>query len=177
MIRMSLPRTPCRKAASRACLPLVFALVASIAASAAADELPRRRAGLWEINLHMQGIPYLGPMQQCIDQNTDNLMLQHARQTDCRALEVKRTGNTVRIHSVCQMHGSTATTDGVFEGSFASSYKGSMTTRFNPPWNGMSVSTITHEARWIGPCKPGQKLGELIMPSIGGLNLNELLKR
>ncbi len=174
---MSLARTIRGKAASHACSLLALAFAAGFAASTAADELPKRKVGLWEINVHMQGVPNMGPMQQCIDQNTDNLMLQHAKNTDCRAVEVKRAGSTVSIHLVCKMQGSTATTDGVFEGSFDSSYKGRMTTRFNPPWNGMSISTIAHEARWIGPCKPGQKPGDLIMPSMGGFNLNELMKQ
>jgi len=177
MISMRLSRTFCRKTVSHARPLLALAFAAGFAASALADELPKRKAGLWEINMHMQGVPNMGPMQQCIDQNTDNLMLQHARKTDCRAVEVKHTGSAISIHSVCKMQGSTATTDGVFAGSFDSSYKGRMTTRFNPPWNGMSVSNISHEARWIGPCKPGQKPGDVIMPSIGGVNLNELMKQ
>jgi hypothetical protein len=178
MIGMSLAFAIRARAAARRAAPLLAcAFAASLAASATADELPQRKAGLWEIKLHMQGVPNMGPMQQCIDRNTDNLMLQHARKTDCRAVEVKRTGATIRIHSVCRMQNSTATTDGVFEGSFESSYKGTMTTRFDPPWNGLSVSNITHAARWIGPCKPGQKPGDVIMPSIGGMNLNELMKR
>jgi len=156
---------------------LVCGCAAGLSASIAADELPKRKTGLWQINMRMQGLPDLGPMQQCIDQNTDNLMLQRARKTDCRAIEVKRSGNTTSVHAVCIMQGSTATTDGLFEGSFDSSYKGRMTTRFSPPWNGMSISTSTHEAHWLGPCRPGQKPGAVIMPNIGGLNLNELLKQ
>jgi hypothetical protein len=177
MAIMGFPHTICRKAVSHACSLLLVGLAAGLAASAAADDLPKRKAGLWQINMRVQGMPDMGPMQQCINQNTDNLMLQHARKTDCRAVDVKRSGSTISIHSVCKMQGSTATTDGIFEGSFDSSYKGKMTTRFNPPWNGMSVSTITHEAHWLGPCKPGQKPGDVIMPSIGGINLNELMKQ
>lgn len=166
-----------RQAARNALALLALGLAAGLAASASADELPKRKAGLWQIHMRVQGIPDMGPMQQCIDQNTDNLMLQHARKTDCRAIEVKRSGNTISVHSVCKVQGSTATTDGLFEGSLDSSYKGKMTTRFNPPWNGMSVSTSTHEAHWIGPCKAGQKPGQVIMPNIGGINLNELLRQ
>jgi hypothetical protein len=156
---------------------LVLGLAAaSFVAGAAADDLPKRKTGLWEINMHMEGMPNMGPMQQCIDQNTDNLMLQQTRKTDCRVLEVKKSGNKVSIHSVCQMQGSTATSDGVFEGSFDSSYQGRMKTRFNPPWQGRSESNMTHAARWIGPCKPGQKPGDVIMPNIGGVNINEMMK-
>ena len=44
------------------------------APGARADEVPLRKPGLWEINMRMQGAPSVGPIQQCIDQNTDDLM-------------------------------------------------------------------------------------------------------
>ena len=91
-------------------------------------------------------------------------------------MEVKPSGNKVAIHTVCKMEGSTATTDGVFEGAFDSSYKGSMKTRFNPPYHGMSESNMTQEARWLGPCKAGQKPGDVIMPNMGGMNINDMMK-
>ena len=149
-----------------------------MATSALSADMPKRKAGLWEINLRMEGAPGMGPMQQCIDQNTDNLMQQKAKdyKQDCSVMDIKPSGNKVSIHSVCKMEGSTATTDGVFEGSFDSSYKGTMKTRFSPPMHGMSESNMTQEARWLGPCKPGQKPGDVIIPNMGGMNINEMMK-
>jgi hypothetical protein len=158
---------------------IVFGLAAaSLAGTALAADMPKRKAGLWEINMRMEGAPGMGPMQQCIDQNTDNLMQQKAKNVkqDCSVMEVKPSGNKVTVHSVCKMEGSTATTDGVFEGSFESNYKGTMKTHFNPPMHGMSESSMTQEARWLGPCKAGQKPGDVIMPNMGGVNINEMMK-
>ena len=151
---------------------------ASMAGSALSADMPKRKAGLWEINMRMEGAPGMGPMQQCIDQNTDNLMQQKAKdyKQDCSVMDIKPSGNKVTIHSVCKMEGSTATTDGVFEGSFDSNYKGTMKTRFSPPMHGMSESNMTQEARWLGPCKAGQKPGDVIMPNMGGMNINEMMK-
>ena len=159
---------------------LVFALAsASLAGAALAGDMPKRKAGLWEINMRMEGVPGMGPMHQCIDQNTDNLMQQQAKkgEMNCSVMDVKTLGNKVTIHSVCLIEGSTATTDGVFEGAFDSSYKSTMKTRFNPPMHGRSESNMTHEARWLGPCKPGQKPGDVIMPNMGGVNINEMMKQ
>ena len=157
---------------------LVFGLTTlGLAGSAVAADAPKRKSGLWEISMRSEGAPHMGPMQQCIDQNTDNLMQQKAKEQkqECSVMDVKQSGTKVSIHSVCKMEGTTATTDGVFEGSFDSSYKGTMKTRFNPPMHGMSESSMTMEARWLGPCKPGQKPGDMIMPNMGKININEMM--
>ncbi len=151
---------------------------AGLAGSALAADMPKRKSGLWEINMRNNGSPSMGPIQQCVDQNTDNLMQQKAKEhtQDCSVMDVKPSGNKVTVHSVCKMDGSTATTDGVFEGAFDSSYKGTMKTKFSPPMHGMSESNMALDARWLGPCKPGQKPGDVIMPNMGGININEMMK-
>lgn len=156
----------------------IMSLTAIASSTISAAELPKRKPGLWEINMQMEGAPSMGAMQQCIDKNTDNLMQQQAgeEKPECSVMDVKAAGNRVTIHSVCKVEGSTATTDGVFEGSFETNYKGTMKTRFNPPLQGMAESNMTQQARWLGPCKPGQKPGDVIMPNMGGFNVNEMMK-
>lgn len=156
-------------------LASAFALTC-LSTPAFSSDLPKRRSGLWEINVTQEGMPGMGPVQQCVDQNTDNLMQQKARENkqDCSVMDAKTTGNKVVVHSVCKIEGSTATTDGVFEGAFDSAYKGTMKTRFNPPMHGMSQSNMTLDARWLGACKPGQKPGDVIMPGMG--NMSEMMK-
>lgn len=162
----------------RASLLVLGLAAATLALSAVAADMPKRKPGLWEISMRMEGVPNMGPMQQCIDKNTDNIMQQKAKENkqDCSVMDIKPAGNKVTIHAVCKMEGSTVTTDGVFEGSFDSSYKGTIKSRFNPPMHGMSESNMTQEARWLGPCKPGQKPGDVIMPNMGSMNLNEMMK-
>ena len=157
----------------------VMAVAALCLSSGTANaDTPKRKSGLWEISMRMEGAPDMGPMQQCIDQNTDNLMQQKAKQekTDCSVIDVKPSGSKVTVHSVCKIEGSTATTDGVFEGAFDSSYKGTMKTRYNPPLQGMRESNMTQQARWLGPCKPGQKPGDVIMPKMGNMDINKMMK-
>ncbi len=154
-------------------------LVLGLAAGhAAAADMPKRKPGLWEITMQMDGMPNMGAIQQCIDANTDNLLQQQAgkQKPDCSVMDVKPSGNKVTIRTVCKVEGSTATTDGVFEGAFDSNYKGTMKTRFTPPLQGMSESNTTQQARWLGPCKAGQKPGDVIMPNMGGFNVNEMMK-
>ena len=157
----------------------VFGLtLAALSASAFSADMPKRTSGLWEIKMNHEGSPGMGPIQQCIDQNTDNLMQQKAKDNkqDCSVMDVKTSGNKVVVHSVCKMEGSTATTDGVFEGAFDSAYKGTMKTQFYPTMHGMSQSNLTLDARWLGACKAGQKPGDVIMPNMGGMNVNDMMK-
>lgn len=159
-------------------LLLLGLAAASLAGGALAADSPKRKSGLWEIKSQMEGMPSMGAIQQCIDQNTDDVMQQRAKKEkpDCSVMDVKPQGNKVTTHSVCKFEGTTATTDAVFIGAFDSAYKGDMRTRYNPPMHGMSESKMTMEARWLGPCKPGQKPGDVIMPNMKGMNMNEIMK-
>jgi hypothetical protein len=40
----------------------------------------------------------------------------------------------------------------------------------------MKSSKQSMEAKWLGPCKPGQKPGDVIMPGMGSMNINEMMK-
>lgn len=158
---------------------LLLGLVAtSLAGGALATDTPKRKSGLWEISTHMEGMPSMGAMQQCIDQNTDNLMQQRAQKEkpNCSVMDAKQQGNKFTMHSVCKFDNTTVTTDAVFVGAFDSAYKGDMRTRYSPPMHGMSESKIAMEAKWLGPCKAGQKPGDVIMPNMNGMNLNEMMK-
>ncbi|HUX63017.1 DUF3617 domain-containing protein [Sulfuricella sp.] len=159
-------------------LLLLGLVAASLAGGALAADMPKRKTGLWEINAQLEGMPSMGAMQQCIDQNTDNLMQQSAKKekTDCSVIDVNPEGNKVSVHSVCKFQGSTATTDAAFIGAFDTAYNGDMKTRFDPPMHGISESNMTMEAKWLGPCRPGQKPGDVIMPNIKNMNINELMK-
>ncbi len=150
-----------------------------LAASAQADDLPKRKSGLWEIRMQMSGMPAQAqaPMQMCIDQNTDNVIQERSREkVNCPVMEIKRSGNNkVNIHAVCKNAGITSTTDAVITGNFENSYRNDMTIRYDPPQHGMKEMTGTQEARWLGPCKPGQKPGDVIIAGMPQINMQEML--
>ena len=155
-------------------------LAALLAATASAADVPRRKSGLWEIRTQMAGMPSQGPMQMCVDQASDNVMQERAREkTNCPVMDVSRGTGKVTIHSVCKLDATTATTDAVITGDFDSIYRNDMQVRFNPPQHGVSEMTMTQEARWLGPCKPGQKPGDIMMPGMPPLNtgnMQEMMK-
>jgi hypothetical protein len=155
-------------------------LAALLAATAGAADAPRRKSGLWEVRTQMAGMPAQGPMQMCVDQASDNLMQERAREkTNCPVMDVTRAASKVTIHSVCKLDATTATTDAVITGDFDSTYRNDMQIRYNPPQHGMSEIKMTQEARWLGPCKPGQKPGDIMMsgmPPVNTGNMQEMMK-
>lgn len=167
-------------------VPTTLLLALLITGAAAAAELPKRKPGLWEIDTRMAGMPSLGAAKQCIDHNTDDLMMQRARKekSDCSVMDIRSANNRITVHSVCRLQGSTATTDAVFSGSFDSSYQGQINTRYQPPFMGMSETRMSQEGRWIGPCTAGLKPGDVVMPNSEALNeimkdprVQEMMKR
>ena len=146
----------------KAC-PLIAALLAATAALA--DEPPSRKSGLWEIKVLNSGAG-AQTMQQCIDRKTDDMMRDQARgleQSACSKKELRREGANLVAESVCKVGSSTATTRAVFVGSFDSAYKVDIRSTYEPPYQGMRESRTQLEARWLGPCKPGQKPGQLFL--------------
>ena len=139
-------------------------LLAFLATNALATDVPKRKPGLWEIKAHMEGMPDMGPTQECVDQNTDNLMQQGEENPDCKVPDVKRSGDKVTIHTECKINeATTISLDYLLQGSFDSAYKGTIKTQTKSS-NGTSETSMTLDARWLGPCKPGQKPGDVITP-------------
>lgn len=152
----------------RLCLPSISILLL-VAAGAAAQDVPKRKSGLWEVSMTSAQMP--GPMttRQCVDEKTDDLARSSSRgQEKCSKASVRREAGNVIVETVCQVEGSTATSRGVFSGDFGSAYKGEMTTRFSPPLQGMAETKMSFQARHTGPCAPGQKPGAVMMQGMPG---------
>jgi hypothetical protein len=160
--------------------PVLTCLAVLSAVPAIAADLPTRKSGLWEIRSQMAGMPTQGPMQMCVDRASDNLMRERAREkVDCPVMNIERGAGKVTIHSVCKQAGTTATTDAVVTGDFDSSYRSDMVIRYDPPQHGMKETKMQQEARWLGPCKPGQKPGDIMMPGMPAMNagnMQEMMK-
>jgi Protein of unknown function (DUF3617) len=137
---------------------LLLALVVAAGAAAALDA-PQRKSGLWEIRITNARMPPQ-TAQQCIDQKSDDMFRDAGA---CSKKELRREGANLIGESVCKVAGSTATTRSVFTGSFDSAYQVDIRTSYEPPLQGMRETTARLEARWLGPCKPGQKPGELML--------------
>jgi hypothetical protein len=154
---------------ARVAFALSAILVGAVVTDALAADVPKRKPGLWEIKQSMQGMPAGAPtpppMQQCIDEKTDDLLQQRAQndmKSACPQNEIKRDGDRVILHSVCKMDKTTITSDGTLTGNFDSAYRGTMKVKYDPPMQGMSEMTMNMEGRWLGPCKADMKPGDVM---------------
>jgi len=153
-------------------LPIVlscclFLIVISI--DAAAETPPRRKSGLWEVKTTVSNSPRQFTGQLCVDQNSDDLWTQETEpgnQMTCSKTSIHKEGSNWVAESVCQVESSTATTRAVFTGSFESSYRVESKSTYSPPLMGIKEGTTVMDAKWLGPCKPGQTPGDIVVPEI-----------
>ena len=158
--------------------PAVMALVALAVplATAALLDLPKRKSGLWDMTMTRDNAPPgagTGKMQMCIDEKVDDLtkqMGESAAREMCSKTDFRREGDKIVGDSVCKIDQSTMTTHMVLTGKFDSEYQADMQTRFNPPMMGMAQTHSVIKGRWVGPCKPGQRPGDMILPN--GMTIN-----
>ena len=153
---------------------LLFVLVAISAGAAVADELPRRKSGLWTMSVTMPGGEVPLTMQQCIDEKRTNATAAMADKTrqSCKS-QTKREGSRLVFDSTCKLGKSTSTTRGVFVGDFKSSYTYESTTTFNPPMPGMREGVTKGAAQWAGPCSAGMRAGDVVMSNGMKFNVND----
>ena len=146
------------------------------AASARADDLPVRKAGLWEMKLVTSGSPVPEmTMQHCTDETVDKEMSNNvspmAKQI-CAKQEIKKTATGYVSDSECNVAGVNTTSHAEISGDFNSAYtvKSSSHAQGGVAGAAGRDSTMTLQAKWLGACKPDQKPGDIVMP--GGFKMN-----
>ena len=155
---------------------LLLGLLASLPiGSARADELPIRKAGLWEMKVMRAGAPAPDmTMQQCTDETTDKEMstaLSPMAKDICSKKDITKTATGYVSDSVCGLAGVSIASHAEITGDFNAAYTVKSTSHSEggpAAMKGDHVTTI--EAKWLGPCKPDQKPGDIIMP--GGMKMN-----
>jgi len=157
-----------------ACLPAAALLLAG--ASAQADTMPHRKAGLWEVHMNSQDqrMPQ-STMQFCIDASTDGQMMNmgaRRAQENCTKPTPHNSGNVTTMDFQCTMAGHRQNTHIVFTRQGDDAYTMEMHSEMVPPMRGMGQHTMVETAKWMGPCKAGMQPGDMIMP--GGMKMNVL---
>jgi hypothetical protein len=151
-------------------------LVAVSADYARADDLPIRKAGLWEIKMARTGSPLPEmTMQHCTDETTDkdmNNMVSPMAKQICSKQDIQKTATGYLTDSLCSVGGVSIASHSEINGDFNSAYTVTTTSHSDLGSKGTPRDTVTKiEAKWLGACKPDQKPGDIVMPG-GGFKLN-----
>jgi len=153
-----------RKIAVRdlAAASLAVALTA-IPAVARADDPPSRKPGLWEVTTSMKSAP---KTQMCVDAASEakfNAMGAATMKDTCSQFQGRREGAVYTQDSVCKRMGSTLTSHTVMTVVSNAEYKVEVASHYDPPLMGSADSTMTLNGKWIGPCGPEMKPGDMMM--------------
>ena len=148
-----------------------------------AADLPKRKSGLWEItsasSVKAKSDKGAMKMSMCVDQNSDADWMQQGQQmsqSKCSKQEFKTERDRVTFSSVCSMGKTTTTSKGVVTGDFNKEYKVETNSTYDPPLGSMKEASNTITAKWLGPCKAGQRAGDVIMPNGMTMNMNDMMK-
>lgn len=136
-------------------------------ANAMAQDLPHRKAGLWESSMEsaqMQGKNMTS--QQCIDEKTDAEMMNRALKADgksntCKQITSKRLTNGWEFDSQCAMTGYTMTSHAVITGDFNTQYTMQMHGHREPADKTGADTDVTMHAKFMGACPADMKPGDM----------------
>lgn len=147
------------------------------AAAPRLDPLPARRDGLWELTLrsHAPGPQKPIKVLQCTSAEAERYMLTSvmSSQENCRQIRVQRSGRSASrsydIQTVCYVHDHRVDGHMRLTGDLQSAYRGQFSVQVaNEPQRAASPTTV--EGRWLGACRPGQRPGDMVLPS--GITVN-----
>jgi len=159
-------------------VPLALFAAALASAGAAAQEYPKLKPGLWELN-RMSDRPNDKGMQTtvCLDESVQKEMWDMgvgAMRGMCSKTDFHMSGGRGTGEAICNFGGSTMHSKSTMTLAGDTAYRTEVDTTFDPPMNGMAKSHSTIEAKYAGGCRPGQRPGDVTMPNGMVMNLRDM---
>jgi len=122
---------------------------------------------------HAVGLP---PTRFCVGEHTDSEHSQLDRSVGARGActlgGFQRAGTAWVAETVCRQGKATVVSQAIASGDFESGYRIDTIVQYDPPLGGVRrEDKDAIVAVWLGPCAPGQKPGDMVMPGMGTLNM------
>jgi len=162
----------------RARLVLTAACVLGLFPASAAEAHPKRKPGLWEVRSASAEALGMSATRFCVGERTDTAHAHLDRSSgargSCSLGEFVRAGNAWVAESVCREGRSTVVSRAIATGDFENEYR--IDTVVVHSATGASARREDREAvvaRWLGPCDPDQRPGDLVIPGMGTLNMDD----
>lgn len=158
----------------------LLAALAGCASSIAADGMPTRKPGLWQVSMELPGrAGATMTSQHCVDERSDEKSqrraLDDAADARCEQHNVKRSPGLFEADYRCLS--ARGKTEGHLRlaGDMTSRYTMDNQMRFDPPRGGRSEARMTLQGQWLGACPADMKPGEMRMSALpmGGATRGE----
>jgi len=140
-----------------------------------AETMPHRKPGLWRQSMVMEGVNTPMPtVDMCLDAVSEAKMSmfgQNMRKGHCEREQINRNlDGSMSFDSSCDFGpGGKTVSHGTLTGDFNSGYKLMLESS-----HGTGPATkMTLTSTWMGPCAPGQKGGDVIMPGGRVMNMTQ----
>ena len=159
-----------------------LALVA-VGFAAPAQEFPKLRSGLWEVNTTAVNTssgkkdqPRLTTM--CLDDSVQREMYTVSTgmmSGMCSKHEIKVAGSKVTTLANCDLGITKMQSQAVMTLTGNTAYHTEARAKFDPPLNGAKESSTIIDGKHVGACKPGQQPGDMTLPGGQTLNVRQLM--
>jgi len=151
--------------------PVLIALAAAIVSTSgtiAADDLPLRKAGQWELKTVMDeaGKKHEQTLTMCIDADMERKTATASdaeHKQSCSKYEVKKSGGTVVVDATCSMNGRDVESRTEMSGDFTTAFDvkiDSMTSGIDGAQSVSIKRTITQHGKYLGESCGELKAGE-----------------
>ncbi|HET7031755.1 MAG TPA: DUF3617 family protein [Casimicrobiaceae bacterium] len=171
---------PIRHSISTAIGAALLAAATAAAAAAAADEFPKLKAGLWQVNM-TSGKPDGRPPRvstMCLDDSVQREMYRMSTGMAsgmCSKHEIKIAGNKVTTIANCDLGVTKMQSQAVMTLTGNTAYHTEARASFDPPLNGAKETNTVIEGKHVGACKPGQKPGDVTLPDGQTINVRQMM--
>jgi hypothetical protein len=194
------PRLPVAGNVSSACTlrprssflaPRFFiALLAILALPALAEDFPKLKPGLWEMERSSDpkapppnpGRPRAGPPNRtmlCLDESVQREMFEMgagAMKGMCSRHDFRMSGSRGTGDFVCDIGGSTMHSKSTMVMQGDTGYRTEIDTTYDPPFMGQAQTKTVITARNVGPCRAGQRPGDMVMPNGQTFNMRDMMR-
>ena len=155
------------------------ASVMAVAQPMTSQQLPRLKAGLWEMERAGDRVPPpMNKMTMCLDDTVQKQMFDMgvgAMAGMCSKHDFSFSGNRGSGDFICDIAGSRMHSTSTMTLNGDTSYRTEIHTTYEPPFMGQTASTTILSARRLGECKQGQRPGDMVMPNGQTMNVRDIM--
>lgn len=159
----------------------MLAIVLLLAAAAAgADDFPKLKPGLWETKTSSPRRDSTAPQltKLCLDDSVQKEMYRMTMgmmSNMCSKYDIKTVGGKVTSEAICDLGGTKMKSKSVMTFTGSTAYRAEAHATFDPPMMGTKESTTIIEGKHVGPCKSGQKPGDMTLPNGTTMNIRQMM--